>query len=85
MTTNEEKIQKVLACMTENEKKLWKEAIAQGYKDEVCSECGTVILAFHHFLRCKSETCPMKEKDSSGKTHSLLEKLIGGVTENPQH
>lgn len=48
------------------------EALAEGYKDEVCPKCGAVFLAFHHFVMCDDENCPMKDGNPS-----LLEQLLG--------
>ena len=39
------------------------ESLAEGYKDETC-ECGLVYLAFHHYVACRKQGCPM----SCGKT-----------------
>jgi hypothetical protein len=36
------------------------EAIAAGYKDEMCPKCGTLFAAQIHFIRCDAEPCPMK-------------------------
>ena len=47
-----------------NEIDLHAQAIAEGYKDEVCKECGVMFLAHIHFIRCDHSKCPM----SSGKT-----------------
>lgn len=59
----------------------WKEkqeqAEKEGYKSEVCGECGGVFLAFHHFTACRSETCPMK--DGTGK--SVLDHLQESIEE----
>lgn len=48
------------------------EALAEGYKDEVCPKCGAVFLAFIHFVMCSDAGCPMKD----GKP-SLLEQIFG--------
>lgn len=53
-------------------KKLYDEAVGEGYKDEVC-RCGTIFLACSHFVNCASPDCPMKTKGGS----SLLRALLG--------
>jgi hypothetical protein len=73
------KIDQALSAMNENEKKLHAQALAEGYKDELCPECGVVFLAFHHFIRCQSETCPMKLRDGGGHAPTFLEMLENGV------
>ena len=59
--------------ITDDVAKLREEAIAEGYIDEICPECKTVLLANQHFVRCDSKTCPM----SNGK--SILEMTLEGV------
>jgi hypothetical protein len=59
--------------------KLYQEALAEGYKDEVCLKCGQVYLAHFHFVRCNEPDCPMKTP--GGK--SLLEMLLGTDEEKP--
>lgn len=49
------------------------EALAEGYKDEICPKCKTVLLAHHHLVNCPDSSCPMRAKD--GK--SLLEMILG--------
>ena len=56
---------------TRSEDELHQEALAQGYKDETCSECKMLFLAHKHLIRCDSTTCPMK--DGKG---TLLEQLV---------
>lgn len=46
------------------------EAIAEGYKNEVCS-CGNVFLAFHHFTTCRTDGCPFSDGVS------LLDRMMG--------
>lgn len=48
------------------------EAIAQGYKDETCSRCGTVFLAHIHFIRCNARPCPMLPD----KPRSILDMML---------
>ena len=48
------------------------QAEKEGYKNEVCGECGGVFLAFHHFLTCRQDGCPMR--DQSGK--SVLDHMV---------
>jgi hypothetical protein len=47
----------------------WKEketkAIQEGYKDEVCGQCGSIFLAFQHFTTCNDENCPMNDGQGS--------------------
>jgi hypothetical protein len=57
---------------TLNAEKKHQEALAEGYKDEVCPRCGVVFLAFYHFVKCSEDICPMKD----GKP-SLLEQIFG--------
>jgi hypothetical protein len=55
---------------------LQREALAQGYKDETCSKCGTVFKAYVHFVRCDAKPCPMvSTKDS----RTILERLADGA------
>lgn len=73
--TNEEKIQQSIDILDERGKELLKEAIeVDGYKNEVCSKCGGVFLAHHHYIRCFDDPCPMKSKSD---TRSLLEMMFG--------
>ncbi|MEK7570553.1 MAG: hypothetical protein AAB515_03905 [Patescibacteria group bacterium] len=76
MSTDQEKINLELSHLDENQKRLYAEALAEGYKDKVCSECGIVLLAFHHFIRCGSETCPEKIRGADGKAQSLLDMAL---------
>jgi len=48
------------------------EALAQGYKDETCSKCGTVFLAHIHFVRCHAKPCPMV---STKEPRTILEQM----------
>jgi len=73
------KIDLALSALNGDQKKLHAEAVAEGYKDELCPECGVVFLAFHHFIRCQSETCPMKLRDKGGHAPTFLEMLENGV------
>ena len=58
---------------------MYDKAIAEGYSDTVCSECGQVFLAFHHFVRCTSGTCPMVVREQDGtRSPSILHQLLGG-------
>ncbi len=79
---NQKAIDQMLATLDENQRMLEDKALLQGHKDEVCGECGTVLLAFHHFLTCRSETCPMKLRDETGKAPSLLVMMRDGVPED---
>jgi hypothetical protein len=52
------------------------EAIAEGYKDEVCPKCNVNFPAEIHFVRCEAESCPMiSTKDS----RTLLEMFIDNI------
>ena len=35
------------------------EAEKEGYISEVCGQCGSVFLAFHHMTTCRENGCPM--------------------------
>jgi hypothetical protein len=37
----------------------YKEALAEGYKDEKCLKCGTVFLAHDHIVMCDDSECPV--------------------------
>lgn len=37
------------------------EAVAEGYKSEICGQCGACFLAFHHWTTCQQEGCPMSD------------------------
>lgn len=51
------------------------QAIAEGYKDETCGECGRLFPAHVHFIRCSKRPCPMvSTKDS----RSLLQRFADG-------
>lgn len=45
--------------MAKTQAELREEAIAEGYKDETCSKCGTLFEAHKHFILCNSRPCPM--------------------------
>lgn len=61
--------------MTEEERIA--QAVTEGYPDvdENCSECGSVFKNYHHFVRCFSQTCPMKTKPHK----SLLDMMREGL------
>ena len=73
------KIAETLALLDDKQRKLHARAIKEGCKDEVCPECGIVLLAYQHFLPCRSSTCPMKLRDDTGHAPNLLEMLDKGV------
>lgn len=50
--------------MDEEEKRRHDEAIAEGYKDETCPQCGATLLAHHHFIRCGNRPCAMSSGQS---------------------
>jgi hypothetical protein len=56
-----------------------KRALANGYKNEICLECGTTFLAFHHLVKCTKafdNSCPMVAKGEP----TLLERTFEGPT-----
>lgn len=73
MTTDQKKIELALVQLDDDGRKRHTEALGQGYKDEVCGECGTVLLAHHHAIRCNSQTCPMATKHPDGRPKTLFE------------
>jgi hypothetical protein len=50
------------------------EAIAEGYKDEVC-DCGRLFLAHHHFVRCDVSGCPMRSADGKSLAQMMLDRM----------
>lgn len=46
-------------------------ALTEGYYSERCLECQQTLLAYHHFVRCERQSCPMK--DGQG---SILERML---------
>lgn len=36
-------------------------AVSEGYKAEICGECGTTFCAFHHYTTCNDKNCPMND------------------------
>ena len=50
------------------------EAIAAGYKDDVCSKCGALFEAQIHFIHCDARPCPMV---STKDQRTLLQRLVG--------
>ena len=73
---NETRINAALAQLDKKDKARHATAVKEGHRDEVCSECKGVFLAFHHFIRCDSESCPMKSRGPDGKSPSVLEMLL---------
>ncbi len=74
------KIESAINQLDKNGHKLHEQALAEGYVDEVClkAECGTVLLAHHHFLHCDPQSCPMVSREnlnSEGQPKTLLETL----------
>ncbi len=53
-------------------------AIEEGYKDEAC-ECGRMMLAHYHGVRCQVDECPFRSKDDR---RSMLDMLKDHVKEN---
>jgi len=71
------KIKNAIKKLTPELKEKHKEALAEGYKDEVCKKCGTVLLAHHHFVHCVNARlgeCPMVSKKMP---KSLLDMMVG--------
>jgi ribosomal protein S27AE len=67
-----------VAQLDDDTKKLREQAIAQGYKDDICPKCSTVLLAHHHFVACnyaRTNNCPMSNNTS------LLDMLLGSESE----
>lgn len=78
LDVNKKKIETAINQLDENGRKLYKQALTEGYKDEICpkAQCGIVLLAHHHFLRCDPQSCPMVSRqnlNSDGQPKSLLE------------
>jgi hypothetical protein len=85
------KIDTAISQLDENGHKLHEQALAEGYKDEVCPNagCGTVLLAHRHFIRCGIQGCPMVSRQNlnpDGNPKTLLDKLIDAeqVSNNQQ-
>lgn len=55
---------------------LQREALAQGYKDEMCSRCGALFKAYIHFIHCDARPCPMI---STKEPRSLLQHFAHGA------
>ena len=77
--TDHDRIHATLKTLNAEDQTREVKALGEGYKDEVCPECKTVLLAFHHFIRCNSGTCPLKLRDSDGHAPSLLDMMRNGV------
>lgn len=74
----EKKIAEAKELLTDDQKKLYQAAVDEGYRDEVCRLCGVVLLAFHSFIRCDEEKCPMLARDAKGnKKPSVLQAVLG--------
>lgn len=73
MTADQEKIDIALAQLDGHGKILHDEAIGEGYKDEVCGECKTVLLAHQSFIRCGSKTCPKITRHPDGRPKTVFE------------
>ena len=70
-----DKIQKVIKALTPDLIEKHREALAEGYKDEVCPKCEQVFLSHHHFVNCiyaHCEDCPMVPSGAK----SLLEQIL---------
>lgn len=50
------------------------QALAEGYKDEICSRCKKLFEAHIHWIRCDANPCPMK---STKEPRTLFEMWIG--------
>ena len=78
---NKARIEAAISQLDENGHKLHKQALAEGYEDEVCphAECGAVLLAHHHFILCGIQDCPMVSRQNlnrDGNPKTLLETLV---------
>lgn len=77
MPADEQRIAAAIGELDARGKELYVEALGQGYKNEICPECGAVFLAHHHLTRCQSPTCPMKARGVDGKLEpTILEQLL---------
>lgn len=76
---NEDKIENAILLLDEDGRGRHTAALAEGYTDEVCSECEVVFLAHKHFVRCNFKECPMIGTDR----RSLLDRLTEGVKMKP--
>lgn len=54
------------------------EAVAEGYKSEVC-ECSVTFLAFHHYTTCRCERCPFSDGVS------MLQRMKDSLKEEVPH
>lgn len=80
---DQKKIADYIATLGKEDQDRYQVAVAEGYKDEVCPGCSTVLLAFHHFIRCSKENCPMRAKSSDGTPEpSLLHQILGSSPKN---
>jgi len=69
-------IEEAIRNLSPELKEKHKKALAEGYKNEICPECKTVLLAHHHFLMCakvREGKCPMVSKSNP---KSLLEQIL---------
>ncbi|KKN33860.1 hypothetical protein LCGC14_0799400 [marine sediment metagenome] len=74
METDADLISNAVASLTDIQRQSYVQALEDGYKDEVCTKCKTVMLAHHHFVRCPQAahgSCPMVANPKS-----LLEQLM---------
>lgn len=82
-STLEERVKLAISHLDETELRLHREALEEGYKDELCSKegCGRIFLAHKHFIMCEPpEECPMISKSlkhENGKPKSFLDMLTG--------
>ncbi len=60
--------------MAKTQAELREGAIAEGYKDETCSKCGTMFEAHKHFVLCDVRPCPMV---STSDPRSLFDRMAG--------
>ncbi len=70
------KIKKAISELSLSLSEKHKEALKEGYKDELCPKCGAVYLAHHHFVACglaRCGECPMVSKSDP---RSLLKQLM---------
>ena len=63
------------------------EAIVEGFEDKVCSKCGVVYLAHHHFVSCllaHCGECPMVSKGAKTLLRRLLGSKVSVVLDEPK-
>lgn len=80
-STFDEMVNLAINQLDKNEQRLHKEALREGFKDELCPKvgCGRILLAHKHFIMCEPpDECPMISKKlthKNGKPKSMLDLL----------